>query len=250
MELISLRNKRLALRLQLGILKQRIMIPWTTVGVPMRQASNDPTRSRQLGSNQRWMHSPALMVFATQMSQILGAAMIRAISSLMLMICCVGCDPISGTEIAVDTLASDTRGSEQATAEILSAVENTTEQFGLRRQRGQTNSIAEFTDRIAGEDPSIWVSVNFDKHPVIIAITEMYVSRPTRKHRTLADVLVLSLRANELDAIVMSQSPAISSVEWFVLAATLAAMILLILRRGLGRNRKRTGCSRETKKSL
>lgn len=157
--------------------------------------------------------------------------MIRLTITISLVLFIVGCDSISTTEIVVNKFPTDTRGSKQVTLEIISAVENAAEQFGLCEEE-RTKEIVAFNDWVAGENPRIALVV-FEpcEFPVVIRIVEMYVGQPTHKHRNIANAVVSNLRVNKLDAVVISKTPAFWEREGLILVAAFSILILLLILR-------------------
>lgn len=172
---------------------------------------------------------------------LLGRAMARLQIHLILLVLYVGCDAVSRTELTVNNLPSDTRDPSEITEIVTSAVDIAAAKFGLRELE-RTDVLIAYTDSTGGNNPRIFLGVGEPhKLPVTIEISEYYIDYPTQKHRALAGAIVSTLRTHQLDAVVISQTPAFWEGDGFVLVAIsvgiCAIPLLLISRRWKARRK-------------
>ena len=135
--------------------------------------------------------------------------------------CAIGCDAISHTHIIV---RQDTPSSAEQ-SEVVRVTEKTATHFGLSEVERREHDVS-FTDAVAGQNPDLWLTIKQETKAVGVEIAEMYISRPTDKHRQLADSLIENFRANGLDAEITSQTDDGHGWIWLIIPATIVLGII------------------------
>ncbi|MDX1925164.1 MAG: hypothetical protein SFV81_01520 [Pirellulaceae bacterium] len=146
----------------------------------------------------------------------------RTIIPIFIAIALSGCDSITHTRIKVSASATDDRNPEQISNEVLSAVGDTTAQFGFSEFKDDNSRL--YT---SGKDTEVWVEVFPDGHLDEIEIYEMFTNRPSELHRNFAKATVVALRTRRLDAKVFYQPP--DSSEWICLLVFLVLLAGAVL---------------------
>lgn len=148
--------------------------------------------------------------------------MTRIVFLLPVVVCAIGCDSIARTDIAVGQGTNRSEKRSDIIADVIRISQETATQFGLYEAERRESDVS-FTDAIAGQNPSLWLTVTHDVTPVRVEIVEMYISRPTDRHKQLAESLIHGFNANGLNAKVVYRTPDGHGWFWLFLAVASGA---------------------------
>ena len=122
--------------------------------------------------------------------------------SLIAMFCVVGCSPPdSRTSIIVQLPLDESKP--VSVNDVLSVVGETAAQFGLSGDSTQTMYFNSNSD----ERPRMWLNVQHEDFPLVVDISEDNEEFRSKKHRNLANALVVNLNKLGLNASITFHTP-------------------------------------------